>query len=956
MEPSVEKKQESIYKNSLNLPQTKFPMKGNGPIRELEFQSFWENSSIYKKALENRKGHKRFLLHDGPPYLSSDKIHIGTALNKILKDIIVKYKTLRGYYSPYMPGYDCHGLPIENAVLKNEKTSRDKISTVELRKKCEDFANKNRVGQEAKFKRLGVLGDWKNAYMTLHPHIEARQLELFGKMYDKGFIYRGLKSVYWCTACQTALAEAEIEYVENYKSPSIYVAFKIATLSEKSQKLSKYNDLRIVIWTTTPWTIPGNMAICLHKDFDYVVVESETYGKLLLARGLVESFAKKLNQELKILDELKGSDLEHSLALHPIYNRSTPIVLGDHVTLDSGTGCVHTAPGHGMEDFLVGKKYGLDIFSPVDEKGCYTSEADIGNPLSDLKGIHVHKDGNQTIIQKLVDAGALIKQEDYLHSYPHCWRSKTPIIFRATKQWFCSVDKFRKKILSEIDNVNWIPSSGKNRIYTMVEGRSDWCISRQRRWGVPIPAFYCMDCSTDEKEIIHLNQNIISKVSDLVKNNGSNIWWEKSPQELLPEGYKCTCGKSNFKQEFDTMDVWFDSGSTHLTVVDENKELGGSPAELYLEGSDQHRGWFQSSLITSVAVKDQAPYKSVLTHGFVVDETGRKMSKSLGNVVDPDDVIKLFGADILRLWVASVDYTVDIRIGDTMIKQLSEVYRNIRNTLRFILGNLCDFNSESDYIEYQSLLNIDKYLLHKLEMLKNSITQCMDDYQFFKYYQLLQNFCTTDLSSFYLDLNKDRLYTVSKKSLSRRASQTVLYELLNTLIPMLVPILPHLAEDVWINLPSGLKKEHESPLCMNWAVVKPHYENGRLAEKMETILSVKSEVYQALELARKEKKIGKSIESKVIINFKDRTHETLAVLEEFSSELPLIFIVSQVQFFKEISEDRAFATHTNKDYSVIISGADGDKCPRCWKFCTTIGSHEKYSDICSDCSEAVECQ
>lgn len=944
-------KEELSYKDTINLPQTEFPMKGNGPVREPEIQKFWDDSETYKKIilLREEKNIGRFVLHDGPPYLSSDKIHIGTALNKILKDIIVKYKTLRGYLSPYIPGYDCHGLPIENAVLKLENTSREKIAPVELRKKCTAFAMTNRAAQEKKFRRLGVLGDWTNAYMTLDPKFEAKQLQLFGDMVEKGYIYRGLKAVYWSYGCQTALAEAEIEYVDNYKSPSIYVGFPIVSYSKEAIKLQNYNNLRVVIWTTTPWTIPSNLAICLHPQFEYAVIKSIKFGYLLVASELLDSFNKKIEEDCVILEKIKGKDLEGSIAQHPLFKRQSPLILGEHVTLDAGTGCVHTAPGHGMEDFEIGQKYSLGILSPVDAKGNFTSEAG-----EDFAGLFVHKEGNQKVIEKLQSAGALLILEDCFHSYPHCWRSKTPIIFRATEQWFCSVEKFRLKALEEIENVQWIPAMGKNRIKSMVESRSDWCISRQRTWGVPIPAFYLLNSDGSIKETL-LNKEIIEYLSPHIAKFGSNIWWEWDVDKLLPEKYK-SIDKALIKKETDTMDVWFDSGSTHSSVVDLRSDefYGTSPVEMYLEGSDQHRGWFQSSLLTSVATKGIAPYKTVLTHGFVVDEHGKKMSKSLGNVVDPDKVIDQLGVDILRLWVSSVDYSVDLRIGSNMLKQLSEVYRNIRNTSRFMLGNLYDFNEADDFVEYAKLPDIDKYVLHKLENFKEEITQCMDSYQFFKYYQILQNFCSVDLSSFYFDLNKDRLYTSGKKSHSRRSAQTVLMTILKTLTPILVPVLPHLAEDIWFHIPKGIKKEVDSALMLNWPSANTMFINKVLCNNFDQIILFKQDVFKALETARAEKKIGKSLEAKISVFFNPSSVSLKNILVSNIEELPIMFIVSQVDLNLNALISDFHSKFESDNYSIFVTPADGEKCPRCWKYSTDIGYDKAHSIICKPCALAVE--
>jgi isoleucyl-tRNA synthetase len=933
------------YKDTLNLPQTDFPMRGDGPKREPEIQKFWFESDIYKKVLEERKKTNigSFLLHDGPPYLSSPNIHIGTALNKILKDIVVKYKTLQGFYSPYVPGFDCHGLPIESAISKDKKKDSNlPLDPVQLRKECTEFVMVNRKSQEVKFKRLGVLGDWDNSYMTIYPEFEAAQLDLFGKMVDAKYIYRGLKPVYWCPTCQTALAEAEVEYVENYKSQSIYVGFNFLKFSNDSKSLEKYKDLKAVIWTTTPWTLPGNLAVCLNEKFMYVVVKSNKFGHLLLAEGMLSEFSKKLEEEFSILETVSGKSLENSVCSHPFIDRESPIILGDHVTLEAGTGCVHTAPGHGLEDFAVGQKYGLKSISPVDSKGLLTEEA---SPV--LKGLYVHKGANLKVIEILSENGSLLKQEDYLHSYPHCWRSKTPIIFRATDQWFCSVRDFRTQALDQIKKVKWIPAVGENRIYSMVESRTDWCISRQRIWGVPIPAFYCIDCNA-----LHLNSEIINNVSSIVKKSGSSIWWEKEAQDLLPNGYKCNCGSSNFKKETDTMDVWFDSGSTHYSVVKQNPDLANISDVMYLEGSDQHRGWFQSSLLTSVAINGVAPYKTVLTHGFVLDENGRKMSKSLGNVVDPEKVISEYGADILRLWVASTDYSSDMKIGQNMLKQLADVYRNVRNTIRFVLGNLYDYDEANIKITYDDLWSIDKYALHRLQEVKDEVYKSFTSFEFYKFYQILQNYCSVDLSSFYFDIVKDRLYAGSPAS--RNAVQFVLKEILSSLLPILAPVLPHLAEDIWKSFPKGLLKNHESALFLKFSSVNKSYMSENLINDYKSILLVKEVANKALEISRAEKKIGKSLEAKVLIVLK--SSDVFNLLKKYESELPTIFIVSQVDLSQKsnIDSSQVLSSASSDVCEAFVFLANGEKCPRCWKSCTDIGSHIKHKTICLNCAEAVD--
>ena len=793
----------SEYKNTLNLPQTTLAMRANATVRELEIQKFWEENNIYEKMIAERDKANSFVLHDGPPYLSSEKIHVGTALNKILKDILIKYKSQRGFYAPYVPGYDGHGLPIENAVVKNIKGGRHAITEAELRTKCREFAHKNLKGQESEFKRLGVLGNWEKPYLTINPEYEAEQVRVFGEMYKKGYIEKGLKPVYWCAACETALAEAEVEYAD-HTSTSIYVRFKFDEDSTEkiNNKILTGNTKPVyaIIWTTTPWTIPSNMAISMHPRFEYTFFEykGDVY---VVAQELLSSFLKDVEWEesdIKVIGSCIGQDLELLNTKHPLVDRKSPIILGEHVTLDAGTGSVHTAPGHGLEDYEVGCKYGIEVFSPLDGQGIWTDSVGI----SDLVGVPYYK-GNSMVIEMLQKCGALLQQQDIQHSYPHCWRCKKPVIYRATPQWFVKVDKFRDKALEAVHNVKWIPASGENRIGNMVESRTDWCISRQRAWGVPIPIFYCEDCG----EVI-CSDETIENVAKLFEKESSDAWVKYSAEELLPQGFVCPkCGKAHFRKEKDIMDVWFDSGVSWRAVVEKRAdELGHTPVDMYLEGSDQHRGWFQSSLLTSVATQGKAPYKQVLTHGFVFGEDGRKMSKSLGNYIRPDDIIKNYGADILRLWAASVDYRNDIKIGNNIVGQLTEIFKKTRNTARFLIGNLFDFNPAIDYVQYDELKNIDKFALHKLNKLIAEVTEAFENYEFYKYFQCLQNFAAVDLSSFYLDIVKDRLYTAGKKSLSRRACQTVLFENLMALVRILAPVMPHQAEDIWQNIPEVDRK------------------------------------------------------------------------------------------------------------------------------------------------------
>lgn len=928
------------FKDTLNLPQTTLAMRANATVRELEIQKFWNENDIYNKIINNRDKANKFILHDGPPYLSSEKIHVGTALNKILKDILLKYKAQAGYYTPYVPGYDGHGLPIENAVVKNIKGGRNALTPYELRQKCREFAHKNLKGQESEFKRLGVLGDWDNPYLTINPEFEAEQVRVFGDMYKKGYVEKGLKPVYWCASCETALAEAEVEYAD-HTSTSIYVRFKFDEESQnKINNLiegTKGKDIYAVIWTTTPWTIPSNMAISMHPRFEYTFFEynGDVY---VAAQELLGSFLKDVEWEesdIKVLGSCKGQDLELLNTKHPLVDRKSPIILGEHVTLDAGTGSVHTAPGHGLEDYEVGCKYGIEVFSPLDSKGVWTEAV----KDKDLEGVPYYK-GNSIVIEKLQKCGALLAQQDINHSYPHCWRCKNPVIYRATPQWFVKVDKFREQTLEAIKGVKWIPSSGEARISNMVAGRTDWCISRQRAWGVPIPVFYCEDCG----EVI-VTDETIENVAKIFEKESSDAWVKYSAEELLPQGFRCPkCGKTHFKKENDIMDVWFDSGITWRAVVNKrSEELGTTPVEMYLEGSDQHRGWFQSSLLTSIATQGIAPYKSVLTHGFVFGEDGRKMSKSLGNYIRPDEIIKTYGADILRLWAASVDYRNDTKIGNNIIKQLAEIFKKTRNTSRFLVGNLFDFDPKNDYVKYEDLKAIDKFALHKLNHLIESVTEAFDNYEFYKYFQQLQNFAAVDLSSFYLDIVKDRLYTAGKKSLSRRACQTVLYEILQTLVRMLVPVMPHQAEDIWMSVPDCQKDGLESILLSSWPKAQPEWNNVKLEEDFTKILKAREVVTRAIEPLRAEKQVGSSLEVAVYVKADDDT-----VLKANEEELCNIFITSQAYVCSEKPENE-LNEYTEEGYTVWVTKAEGEKCERCWKY------RKLNSDgICSECEEAIK--
>lgn len=931
------------YKDTLNLPQTTLEMRANAAQREPQIQQVWEEKNIYEKSIEQRDKSRAFILHDGPPYLSSDKIHIGTALNKILKDILIKYKSQAGFYAPYVPGYDGHGLPIENAVVKNIKGGREAVTPVELRAKCREFAHKNLKGQESEFRRLGVLGNWENPYLTINPEFEAEQIRVFGEMYKNGYVEKGLKPVYWCASCETALAEAEVEYAD-HTSTSIYVRFKFEQ-EDKKKAFSKAGfdsekDLYAVIWTTTPWTIPSNMAICLHPELEYTFFE---YKKdvYVIAQALLASFLEGVGWkecDINVLGSASGKDLELLETKHPLYDRKSPIILGEHVTTEAGTGAVHTAPGHGLEDYEVGVKYKLEVFSPLNSKGVWT------NMVPDLEGIPYYK-GNAVVIEKLEATGALLAKSEIQHSYPHCWRCKKPVIYRATPQWFVKVDKFRQQTLDEIKKVKWIPASGENRISNMVEGRSDWCISRQRAWGVPIPVFYCKDCG----EVI-VNDDTINTVADLFDKESSDAWVKYSEKELLPSGFKCPkCKGENFKKENDIMDVWFDSGVTWRAVVEKRSaELGNIPVDMYLEGSDQHRGWFQSSLLTCMATEGKAPYKEVLTHGFVLDGEGRKMSKSLGNVVAPQEIIKTYGADVLRLWAASVDYRNDIKIGENAIKQLVEIFKKTRNTVRFLLGNLYDFDPAKDYVNYNDMKNLDKFALHKLNQLVKQVTEAFENYEFYKYFQHLQNFAAVDLSAFYLDIVKDRLYTAGKKSLSRHACQTVLFEISQALVRILAPVMPHQAEDIWQNVIECQKGGLESILLSDWVKVNPRWDDEKLEADFSKILKAREIVTKAIEPLRADKKVGSSLEVAVYVK---ASGEAMQILNANGAELNNIFITSQA-FICDEAPEGALNEYSEDEFTVWVTQAQGEKCERCWKY-RKLGEYKGHETICSECYGAI---
>ncbi len=930
------------YKDTLNLPQTEFPMRANAVEREPEIQQFWRDHRIYETLATTNPGAK-FVLHDGPPY-ANGTLHMGHALNKILKDIINRYHILRGRKVNYVLGWDCHGLPIELKVLQNIKPAeRQKLTPLELRRKAREFALATVEEQARGFQRWGVWGNYQNPYLTLQPEYEAAQIGVFGAMVLKGYIYRGLKPVYWSPSSQTALAEAELEYPEGHTSPSIYVAFPVVQLSDNcASLLDEYKDrLFALIWTTTPWTIPANLGICVNPSLSYSVV-SDTDRYLIVATELIEVLQQKLDRSLSPLVSFPGKVLEHSICRHPLFDRASPFVLGNHVTAESGTGLVHTAPGHGQDDFIVGNKYHLGVISPVDDNGIFTAEA---GPFA---GLAVLQEGNRAVIQALQDHNVLLKEEAYGHKYPYDWRTKKPVILRATKQWFASVEGFREEALRAIKTVKWIPAVGENRITAMVQERSDWCISRQRAWGVPIPVFYDM-----ETEDYLLNAETIGHIQAIFRERGSDAWWELSVEELLPDRYKKDSGR--YRKGMDTMDVWFDSGSSWAAVAKSRPELS-YPADLYLEGSDQHRGWFQSSLLTSVAVNDCAPYQAVLTHGFVLDEKGQKMSKSLGNVIDPMLIINggkdkkqepAYGADVLRLWVASVDYTSDVPIGKTILSQMADVSRKIRNTARFLLSNLYDFNPMDHRVSYDQLPEIDRYLLHVLRSVGEEITNAYDSFQFYRFFQTIQNFCTVELSNFYLDIAKDRLYIRAANSPIRRACQTVLSYCLELITKGIAPVLCHTAEDIWRYYPYPVS--HPSVFQAGWFTFPDSWHAPALSDRWERLRSVRLEVNKVLEIARHEKTIGASLEARVFLSVQDP--ELKDLLSSVLADLRYLFITSQVDLVDELP-DVPYRSASD-GLTIGVDRAAGEKCARCWNYSVQVGTFPDHPTLCERCVEAL---
>ncbi|MCD5402140.1 isoleucine--tRNA ligase [candidate division NPL-UPA2 bacterium] len=932
------------YRETLNLPKTRFPMRADLVKREPEILKFWEENHIYRALRERSKGRPKYILHDGPPYANGD-VHIGTALNKILKDIIVRYRSMRGYDSPYLPGWDCHGLPIEHEVMKSLKEEKKDLSQLEIRKKCRSFAEKFVDIQRRQFKRLGVFGDWNRPYLTMDPNYEAKIIQVFGELARKGLIYKALKPVHWCPRCQTALAEAEVEYAD-HQSPSLYVKFPLLKDSLSWLGVRDYGlPIDILIWTTTPWTLLANKAVAVHPQHEYalVTVGNET---LIMVADLVDTVMGKAGiTKYKMMGTAPGRELEGIRYLHPLSKDECPVVLGETVVKDEGTGCVHIAPGHGEADYELGLKYRLAIFAPVDEKGCFTSEA------GDLAERNVFQ-SNETIKERLEEKGYLLHEETLNHSYPHCWRCKDPVIFRATEQWFISMghDGLREKALKEVEKVNWVPRWGETRMRSMLTPRLDWCISRQRAWGVPLPIFYCQECN---REL--LNERTIKIVENLILQEGSDAWFLRKAEEILPADIYCPdCGQRNFRKEMDILDVWFESGVSHRAVLESNEELS-YPADLYLEGSDQHRGWFQTSLLTAVGAKGKAPYKTVLTHGFMVDGEGRKMSKSRGNLISSEEAVERFGADIIRLWVSSEDYRSDITFSEEILAHMVEAYRRIRNSCRFILGNLGniqDFDPGKDGVEYDDLLEIDRWALSRLANLVARATKAYEDFAFHRLYHDLHNFCAVDISAFYFDVLKDRLYTSAVNSPERRSAQMVLHKILLTLVRLMAPLLPFTAEEVWGHL--AQKDEDLASIHLSsWPQLPDYYLDDNLEGRWKELLRIREGVYRALERARQEKIIGNSLEAEVTI-FSASPEKTL-FLKGYQAQLPTIFIVSRVEL-RETEKGLPEGVSPDgeiKELGVRVKKAPGDKCQRCWTYSETVRESREHPTICHRCLETI---
>ena len=923
------------YTSSLNLPKTEFSMRANLPQREPDMLKSWTAMDLYNMINEKNADKPSFVLHDGPPF-SNGNIHMGTAMNKILKDFINRNKMMNGYRVPFTPGWDNHGMPIESAIIKKNKIDRKKMSIAEFRRQCEKFAMNYVDIQMESFKRLGVLADWEKPYLTMKPEFEAREVKVFGEMFKKGYIYKGMKPVYWCPTCETALAEAEIEYAED-PCTSVFVKFKVADDKGKLAGVCDLSKTYFVIWTTTIWTLPGNQAIALNPVEEYGVFSANGEFYIVATALAKKTFAAAKIENFECVATFVGSDLEYMTAQHPFLDRTSLVCNADYVTMESGTGCVHTAGGFGADDFVTSKRYDIDVIVPVDDRGFQTEDA------GKYAGLKYDK-SNEVIFADMVESGALFAYEKINHQYPHCWRCKNPIIFRATPQWFCSVAAFSKDAVKACDDVTWMPAWGGERMKQMVAERADWCISRQRHWGLPITVFYCTDCG---KEIC--NDDTINNISRVFAEKGSNAWFELEASELLPKDYKCPfCNNDSFTKEVNSLDGWFDSGSTHFAVIDGN-ENAKWPADLYLEGADQYRGWFQSSLLTAIAAKGEgAPFKAVLTHGWVVDGEGKAMHKSLGNSIYPEDMIKKYGADLVRLWVASADYQVDVRVSDPIFKQLSESYRKIRNTARIILANIGDFNPDTDMVAFNELMDIDKWALSRLNKLVNEVNDAYASYEFHIIYHALINFCTLDMSKLYIDITKDRVYAEGASSFERRSAQTAMYTILSAFTRLLAPILAFTSNEIWESMPHKADEDPRHVMLNSMPVFCADYDFADVEAKYEKLFDLRDDVMKALELARAEKLIGKSLDAKVTVYANDETKE---ILSAFANELATVFITSEAIVSEENAPSNAF-TDTVSGIAVVVEPADGQKCDRCWMF-----SKNVFADgdgcVCERCKNVL---
>lgn len=912
------------YRETLNLPKTDFPMKADLPRREPVIQSRWREMGLYRKLLEKNRSGKKFVLHDGPPYANGD-IHLGTALNKILKDIIIRYRHMRGFYSPYVPGWDCHGQPIEHEVEKKMGGRKGDLDPMEIRRRCREYAMHFVSRQSEQFQRLGVLGDFENPYLTLTPAYEAVNIRVLADLFRKGLVYRSRKPIHWCPRCVTALAEAELEYREK-TSPSIYVKFPL------EGSVDGIDAVSVVIWTTTPWTLPANVAIALHPDINYLVVEVDG-ERMILGEPHLQAVAEDVGWgDFKVLASLKGRDLSGRKASHPWREEPSVLVTSEFVTMEQGTGAVHIAPGHGEEDYLIGLEYRLPMPMPVDDLGRFTGEA------GPFQGLFI-EDANPRILEDLKDKGRLIHQGTVEHSYPHCWRCKGPVIFRATPQWFIAVDRefdgktLRQRCLEEIEKVRWFPSWNINRMRGMLEQRPDWCISRQRAWGVPIPALRCGQCGD-----VIMDEEILRRAEELIAREGSDAWFTGDDEDIA-KGYSCpSCGSGSLRKESDILDVWFESGISHEAVLSGRDELGW-PCDMYLEGSDQHRGWFQTSLLTAVAYRGRPPYDSVLTHGFVVDGEGRKMSKSLGNVIDPMDICNRLGADILRLWVSAADYTSDIPASQEILDRLVEAYRRIRNTIRFMLGNLGDFEPERDAVEYENLPELEKWILSRFQGLVRRCTKAMDEFQLHVVYHSLHNFCAVDLSSLYLDIRKDCLYTFAPDDPERRAAQTAIYHMLDSMLRLAAPILCHTAEEAWGHLPGS--REEKSVHLQEWPEPNPGWESAALEEDFRLLLELREAAHKAMEEKRASKEISSSLEARLRFRLPNRYRDVIDPRLHFLSTW---FIVSGVEV----------EYHQDDTIEVEALRSDGVKCPRCWNFRKDVGSDDRFPELCARCAQVLK--